>query len=215
MTEDTCVHADGCDRETFSRRLCRPHYMRAHKAGDLDQYPRVRRAKESRHCPVCGEAFAAEPASLTRHCSRVCASRSPRSPLREAYEAGDEAGFIAQVRSRCALTGSGCWEWRGKFGSDGYPIVTLASRPRRLHRVVLEVSVGAPLGSQQAHHVCANRKCVNPGHLQPATNAANAAEMGARRSYVARILELESALAALDPRHPLLDRVPTAKVKPR
>ena len=56
-----------------------------------------------------------------------------------------------------------------------------------------------------------SRTCVNPQHLQPVTNAANAAEMAARQGYVARIAELEAALAALDPRHPLLNRIATAR----
>ena len=210
MTDDTCVHADGCDRATFSRRLCRPHYMREYKAGELDRYPRVRRLPEVRRCRGCGGSFSAEPAVRTQHCSRACLAGTLRGPLRLAWESQDWQGFIAQVRSRCAETDAGCWEWQGKRGRDGYPRVLLASRPAALHRLMLEAREGAPLGSQQAHHVCANRACVNPQHLQPVTNAANAAEMGARRSYVGRIAELEAALALLDPGHPLLRQIPTA-----
>lgn len=211
MTEDTCVHADGCDRETFSRRLCRPHYMRAHKAGDLDRYPRVRLAQEARRCVGCGETFTAKPSASTQRCSRSCVAGALRGPLRLAWESRDWQGFIAQVRSRCTETDAGCWEWQGKRGHDGYPRVALASRLMALHRLMLEAREGAPLGSQQAHHVCANRTCVNPQHLQPVTNAANAAEMAARQGYVARIAELEAALATLDPRHPLLNRIATAR----
>ena len=211
MTEGTCVHADGCDRETFSRRLCRPHYMREHKAGRLDRYPRVRLSQEARRCVGCGETFSAAPATTTQHCSRACLAGALRSPLRLAWESQDWQGFIAQVRARCTETDAGCWEWQGKRGRDGYPRVALASRLMALHRLMLEAREGAPLGSQQAHHVCANRVCVNPQHLQPVTNAANAAEMAARQGYVARIAELEAALAVLDPGHPLLDRIPTAR----
>lgn len=66
---------------------------------------------------------------------------------------------------------------------------------------------GSPLGTQQSHHVCANTMCVNPEHLQAATHVENIAEMKARRSYEARIAELEAALMDIDPEHPLLDRV--------
>lgn len=54
------------------------------------------------------------------------------------------------------------------------------------------------------HHTCGDSRCVNPDHLQPVTHRDNTAEMLARHSYLARIAELEEALATIDPSHPLL-----------
>ncbi|MFL0711662.1 MAG: hypothetical protein ACJLS2_02465 [Microcella pacifica] len=76
-----------------------------------------------------------------------------------------------------------------------------------MHRLACEARYQKPLGTQQAHHTCANTLCVNPDHMQAATHAENIAEMKARASYEARIEELENALEAMDPQHPLLDRV--------
>lgn len=75
---------------------------------------------------------------------------------------------------------------------------------------MLEAKLDAPLGTQAAHHVCANSKCINPEHLVPATNAANIAEMKARASYIARIDELEAALAQIAPSHELLRAAPVS-----
>jgi hypothetical protein len=82
---------------------------------------------------------------------------------------------------------------------------------RKIHRAILEAKLGAQLGTQYAHHMCANTACVNPDHLQPVTNRENIAEMLARNSYEQRIHELEEAIAELEPHHPVLNRVPVGK----
>jgi len=104
------------------------------------------------------------------------------------------------------VTDVGCWEWQGKLKRD-YPEVTVAGRSLQVHRVVLEAKCQAPLGSQAAHHMCANSKCVNPSHLQPVTHRENVAEMPARQSFLARIRDLEAALAESAPGHDLLAQV--------
>lgn len=48
------------------------------------------------------------------------------------------------------------------------------------------------------------------GHLEPVTHRDNTAEMLARHSYLARIAELEEALASIDAGHPLLQVIRVA-----
>lgn len=79
-----------------------------------------------------------------------------------------------------------------------------------LHRAIVETVHRAKLGSQPAHHACANRSCVNPDRLIPVTHSENAAEMLARNAYLARIRELEDALSIAEPGHPLLTMVRVA-----
>lgn len=135
--------------------------------------------------------------------------RNQRSMLRKAYEDGDHTHFIAEVRRRTKLTPDGCWEWQGRI-NNGYPERKLGGTWIAVHRAVLEAKHGQPLGSQAAHHKCANSKCVNPDHLQPVTHRENIAEMLARKSYITRIQELEDALRELNPGHPLLNMIPVA-----
>ena len=87
---------------------------------------------------------------------------------------------------------------------DGYPIVIIDGRQHYVHRLALEAATQRSLGSQPAHHICANTACVNPAHLQPVTHRENMAEMMARRYMERRIIELEDALRALAPGHPIL-----------
>ncbi|SED51417.1 HNH endonuclease [Rhodococcus pyridinivorans] len=164
-------------------------------------------------CEWCWELFAAT--SIKKFCSDTCANNSAterarlqRSPLRAAIEDGDHDTAIALIGARADRTERGCWEWPKV--RDGYPYIRVGKRDIGLHRMVLEIKEGLPLGVQSAHHICANTKCVNPDHLQPVTHRDNTAEMLARRTYLDRIEELEGALMALDPNHPLLDRVRVA-----
>ena len=132
-----------------------------------------------------------------------------RSPLRKAVESSDHGEIIRLVLERTIATESGCREWQGKI-KDDYPYVNVGSRMMQVHRVVLEAKLGASLGSQAAHHVCANSRCVNPQHLQPVTHRENVAEMLARTSYLKRIAELEDALREARSDHPLLTHVKVA-----
>ncbi len=145
----------------------------------------------------------------TPHCSNDCKrfaaddrAKASRGPLRAAIEDGKHDAIISIIKADVEINSDGCWIWTRKI-KRGYPIAN-AGRMMLVHRIVLEAKHGKKLGSQAAHHVCANTTCVNPEHLQPVTHRDNTAEMLARQSYLARIKELETALAAVDPDHPLL-----------
>ena len=57
--------------------------------------------------------------------------------------------------------------------------------------------------SAPAHHVCSNRECVNPDHLEPASVRRYVGEMQQRRYYLA----VEVALREIAPDHPVLNRL--------
>lgn len=67
----------------------------------------------------------------------------------------------------------GCWPWIGAIWSRGYGSVRRAQRSKLAHRVAYELMVGPIPVGLTLDHLCRNRRCVNPGHLDPVSLAVN------------------------------------------
>lgn len=59
--------------------------------------------------------------------------------------------------------GPDCWEWAGHRNVDGYG----KSKGRLAHRVAYELEVGPIPDGLTLDHLCRNRACVRPSHLEP------------------------------------------------
>lgn len=67
----------------------------------------------------------------------------------------------------------GCWVWLASCGSHGYGQIGSHSTVMLAHKFAYESEVGTvPIGLQ-LDHLCRNRKCVNPAHLEPVTQQEN------------------------------------------
>ena len=61
----------------------------------------------------------------------------------------------------------GCWMWRRGMFRDGYGAFVLKGKTRRAHRVAYELVHDVVLTPDQfLHHICKNKACVNPDHLE-------------------------------------------------
>jgi hypothetical protein len=65
-----------------------------------------------------------------------------------------------------------CWEWTG-YGVDGYGRFWLDGRDVMAHRVSYEWLIGPIPDGLQIDHLCRNRRCVNPAHMEPVTPRTN------------------------------------------
>lgn len=69
--------------------------------------------------------------------------------------------------------GSECWEWTGSTNNNGYGTVRQDGKSKTAHRVAYELAVGPIPAGNVVDHVCFNKSCVNPAHLNPCTQKQN------------------------------------------
>lgn len=70
-----------------------------------------------------------------------------------------------------------CWEWVGAVTANGYgrfsPRVDGVMHRQMAHRVAYEALVGQIPDGLVIDHLCRNRRCVNPAHLEAVTQLVN------------------------------------------
>lgn len=95
-----------------------------------------------------------------------------RIPYQELFSAEAQAAFWARV-----LRGSrtACWPWQGwlnqGYGDWRAPHYGVSSA--RAHRVAYELVKGTIPGPLVLDHLCRNRACCNPDHLEPVSDRVN------------------------------------------
>jgi len=68
---------------------------------------------------------------------------------------------------------SECWLWNGYVTSRGYGKIHLPAGMLNAHRLVYQIAKGKIPPGLQLDHLCRNRRCVNPFHLEVVTNREN------------------------------------------
>lgn len=66
-----------------------------------------------------------------------------------------------------------CWEWNASLTPAGYGKIGLNNKLLLAHRVSYEINVGPIPDGLTIDHLCRNRKCVNPSHLEPVSMEEN------------------------------------------
>lgn len=76
--------------------------------------------------------------------------------------------FMSKVR-----TTEDCWEWIAGCTPEGYGKFWINGKTDLAHRVAYRLHVGPIPHGLVLDHLCRNRRCVRPDHLEPVTHRTN------------------------------------------
>jgi hypothetical protein len=80
---------------------------------------------------------------------------------------------------------TGCWNWQGGTSGDGrgggYGRMRVDGATMAVHRVMYIIENGPVPRQKQIDHICSNRACCNPDHLEMVTHKQNQKRRDKRR----------------------------------
>ena len=78
----------------------------------------------------------------------------------------------AYIRARVRVNENGCWIWQQSL-SMGYGHASWKRKQIKAHRLAYFAFVGEVPEGKELDHLCRERKCCNPEHLEPVTRREN------------------------------------------
>ena len=95
--------------------------------------------------------------------------------------------LMPRIMDRTKQDANGCWVWQGYIAKRGYASIWWQGRQWLAHRAVYTQLVGEIPDHLEIDHLCENKACCNPHHLEAVTRAVN----------MARSMNVVTALNAL------------------
>lgn len=78
----------------------------------------------------------------------------------------------AKISSNISVASNGCWEWK-RYLTLGYGHMMVNRKMYQAHRLIFEMFIHKIPKGLVLDHLCRNRKCVNPEHLEAVTMQVN------------------------------------------
>lgn len=97
----------------------------------------------------------------------------------------DRAKLLARITEKSQAGPGDCVLWTGRVDKDGYGVLSVHNRKRRVHRIAFELMSGPIPTGMTIDHLCHVKHCFAANHLELATRAENS-RRGATRQRVLR-----------------------------
>ena len=82
-------------------------------------------------------------------------------------------GLPARFMQKVDKDGDGCWTWTAAKRGNGYGNFWVDGRSQGAHRFAFEQARGPIPAGMEIDHLCRNRICVNPAHLEAVQKGEN------------------------------------------
>ncbi len=76
-----------------------------------------------------------------------------------------------------------CWLWTGSIQNNGYGKVTVNYKTRLIHRYAYEELKGSIPEGYEIDHLCRNKLCINPEHLEAVPGKVNRKRQGEAKTH--------------------------------
>lgn len=81
---------------------------------------------------------------------------------------------IDWIKANCIIDSNNCWNWNNFLTEDGYGQLSSGGVLYKVHRLTYLLSKGIIKDELIVRHLCNNKKCCNPEHLELGTHSDNA-----------------------------------------
>ena len=92
---------------------------------------------------------------------------------------------------------NGCLIWQGQIDTAGYPNMKFKGKNYLVHRAYYKEIVGNIESYDTLDHICRNKLCINPKHLEPVSRSENVKRMQISKYYEKEISRLIDFIESL------------------